>query len=98
FMINGDVGYTLDSGLRPYAFYDLGGIWKSVDPWVGETGPFSYLLQDAGVGVSMAFGPLSFSTSFARQIGRNAGKTSAGYDIDGTKQRYRVWSSVSYKY
>ncbi len=98
FMINGDVGYTLDSGVRPFAFYDFGGIWKSVDPWVGETGPYSYVLHDVGAGVSMSLGPVDLSASFAHQVGPNPGLSASGYDIDGTKQRYRIWSTISYKY
>jgi hemolysin activation/secretion protein len=98
FMFNGDLGYSFDEGIRPFVLYDVGGIWKSVDPWIGEGGNLSYFLQNVGLGVSMSFGPVDLNTTFAHQVGPNPGLSAQGVDIDSSKQHYRVWSSISYKY
>ena len=98
FIINGDVGYAVGYGLRPFALYDVGKIWKSAKPWQGEGGVPSYVLQDIGVGVTESFEPLDVSLTFAHQVGRNPALSAGGLDIDNSKQHYRVWSSVVYRY
>jgi hemolysin activation/secretion protein len=98
FMTNADLGYTFDNGYRVYGLYDIGTIWKSANPWPGEGNNLNYTLHDIGVGVTKSFNLVDLSLTFAHQIGSNPGLSASGRDIDNTKQSYRVWSSISYRY
>ncbi|MFA5040409.1 MAG: ShlB/FhaC/HecB family hemolysin secretion/activation protein [Bdellovibrionales bacterium] len=97
FMVNGDLGYTFKNGIRPFVLYDVGMIRENISSWTGSNTK-DYALQDLGVGVSKKFDPVNLSFTFAHQVGPNPGLSAQGLDVDNSKQHYRIWASVSYRY
>ncbi len=97
-MVRADIGYTLEDGTRPFVLYDAGVIKKDIHSWAGQTGRKSYALQDLGVGVSKKVDAINLGVTFAHQVGPNPGLTAQGLDVDNSKQHYRVWASLSYRY
>lgn len=93
-----DLGYALQPWLRGSVFYEAGAIWRNFDPWTSDRIPNNYGLQDAGFGLSGFWGPFEASFTFAGQIGDNQGLSADGKDSDNVKRRYRVWTTLSYRY
>ncbi|MFA4994240.1 MAG: ShlB/FhaC/HecB family hemolysin secretion/activation protein [Bdellovibrionales bacterium] len=97
-MVNVDVGHTFENGVRAFALYDAGTIKQNVNSWSGLTGTQSYALHDWGVGISKTVDSMKIGATFAHQIGSNPGASAQGLDVDNTKQHYRIWTSLSYRY
>jgi len=97
-LMNAEAGYTLFGRLRTAAFYDAGLVHRNMIDYGDTSLPGSYLLQDVGVMLSMAYQRINSTFTFAHQVGSNPGEDSNGSDSDGLKRQYRLWYTLSYTY
>lgn len=92
-----ELGYDPVSGVRVASFYDWGRICRVDNPYIVETVPNTYTLQDAGASLSATYGGFLASAVYAHQIGSNPGLFN-GLDSDGLTRRYRAWFVLSYRF
>jgi len=97
-LVNAETGYVLTGGIRTAAFYDAGLVRRNMMDYGDTSLPGSYLLQDVGVMLSMAYQRINSTFTFAHQVGPNPGLDSNGADTDGLKRQYRLWYTLSYTY
>lgn len=99
YIVNAETGYALYSWLRTAAFYDVGGIVRIKNRFAStDTIPNAYVLQDAGVAFSSSYQSIDTSLIFAHEIGHNPGLSANGVDADNTKQRFRLFATMSYRF
>ena len=98
FVLNNEIGYQLFPWLHSSVFYDIGGTVRSHNTYAVETIPNSYILQDVGASLAGSYAGIDANVSFAWQIGPNPARSPAGYDVDNTTDRYRLFGSLVYRY
>lgn len=98
YIVNAEAGYQLFPWLRTAGFYDVGGVVRIKNPYAADTIPNSYVLQDVGVSFTSSYQSVDASLSFAHEVGHNPGLSSSGLDADNTKQRFRLFATLSYRY
>ena len=91
-----ELGYDPASGVRIAPFYDWGRICRVEHPFIVETVPNTYSLQDAGLSLSATYRRFSANAVYAHQIGSNPGLFN-GLDSDGLSRGYRAWFVLSYR-
>jgi hemolysin activation/secretion protein len=99
YIVNAEMGYAVLPWLRAATFYDVGGITRIRNPYAVDKIPNRYVLQDAGGSLSATFfKSLDANLSFAHEIGHNPGLQADGNDADNTRQRYRVFGTLTYRF
>lgn len=78
------------------SFFDAGQITLYDSPWAGSvtniSGDNSYILKGAGLGLNLTHqANYSVRTAWARQIGSNPGRSTAGLNSDGLSHKNTFW-------
>jgi len=95
-LASAELRHSVTEDVRGALFYDFGRIEQHARKWNDWQGggdqPNSYLLH--GIGAWVSWSPLQFLTikgTLAQVIDDNPGRTTDGYDNDGTRSRTRFW-------
>jgi hemolysin activation/secretion protein len=95
-----EVRHNISDDVQVAPFFDIGGTEQHAKTWAGWQGggtqPNAYTLQ--GVGLWSAWTPtpeLNVKATAAQVLGENPGRTSGGYNNDGTRQRTLFWIQAS---
>ena len=106
-LINAECRYTLPvaqkwGSFQLSGFYDTGHITLTRNRFTGDvsnvTGLNDYWLQGAGIGLNYTYSRYSLRALWARVIGDNPGRSSAGNNSDGQSTTDRFWLQGTFSF